>query len=64
MKKALKLDLIKIRGLHSNFGVCESFLHSNSPSIVALFDKNIKNLINSRNFAVTGYLPLIRKDCE
>ena len=64
MKKALKLDLINIRVLHSNFGVRESFLHSNSPNIVALFDINIKNLINSRNFAVTGYLPLLRKDCE
>ena len=64
MKKALKLDLINIRVLHSNFVVRESFLHSNSPNIVALFDINIKNLINSRNFAVTGYLSLIRKDCE
>ena len=54
---SLKLSFSNIRGLYSNFVVCESFLESNSPDILALCDS-----IDSGNFSVRGYLPLIRKD--
>ena len=51
---------MNIRGLHSNFVECESFLESNSPDILALCKTNS---IDSDNFSERGYLPLIRKDC-
>ena len=35
---------------------------SNSPLILALCDTNLDDLIDSGNFSVRGYLPLIRKD--
>ena len=41
---------------------CESFLESNSPDILALCETNLDDTIDSGNFSVTGYLPLIRKD--
>ena len=40
----------------------ESFLESNSPDILALFETNLDDLDDSGNFSVTGYLPLILKD--
>ena len=46
----------------SNFIVCESFLESNSPDILALCETNLDDTIDSGNFSVTCYLPLIRKD--
>ena len=46
----------------SNFIVCESFLESNSPDILALCETNLDDKIDSGNFSVTCYLPLIRKD--
>ena len=51
-----------IRGLHSNFVDCKSFLESNSPDILALCETNLDDSIDSGNFSVRGYLPLIRKD--
>ena len=59
---SLKLSLMNIRGLCSNFVDCESFLESNSPDILALCETNLDDSIDSGNFSVTGYLPLIRKD--
>ena len=53
---------MNIRGLRSNFVDCESFLESNSPDILALCDTNLNDSIDSGNFSVRGYLPLIRKD--
>ena len=48
----LKLSFTNnIRGLRSNFVECESFLESYSPDI-----------LDSDNFSVRGYLPLIQKD--
>ena len=41
---------------------CESFLESNSPNILALYETNLDDSIDSGNFSVRGYLPLIRKD--
>ena len=56
---SLKLNFINIRGLHSNFVDCESFLESNSPDILALCETNLDDSIDSGNFSVRGYLPLI-----
>ena len=57
----LKLSFTNIRGLRSNFVDCESFLESNSPDILALCETNLDS-IDSGNFCVRGYLPLMRKD--
>ena len=59
---SLKLRFTNIRGLRSNFVYCESFLESNSPGILALFEANLNGSIDSGTFSVRGYLPLIRKD--
>ena len=59
---SLKLSFTNIWGLHSNFVECESFLESNSPDILALCETNLDDSIDSGNFSVRGYLPLIRKD--
>ena len=52
---------MNIQGIHSNFVVCETFLESNSPDILALCETNLDDSIDSGNFFVAGYLPLIRK---
>ena len=59
---SLKLSFTNIRGLRSNFVDCESFLESNSPDILPLCETNLDDSIDSGNFSVRGYLPLIRKD--
>ena len=53
---------VAFRGLCSNFVDCESFLESNSPDIFPLCESNLDDSIDSGNFSVRGYLPLIRKD--
>ena len=62
----LKLSITIIWGLHFNFLECESFLQCecepNSPDILALCKKNLDKTIDSGNFSVKGYLPLIQKD--
>ena len=45
-----------------NFVDCESFLESNSPDILALCETNLYGSIDSGNFSLRGYLPLIQKD--
>ena len=59
---SLKLSFTNIRGLHSNFVYCDSFLESNSSDILALCETNLDDSIDSGNFSVRSYLPLIRKD--
>ena len=59
---SLKLSFTNIRGLRSNFVDCESFLESSSPDILALCKTNLDDSIDSGNFSVRGYLPLIRID--
>ena len=59
---SLKLSFTNIRGLHSNFVYCDSFLESNSSDILAPCETNLDDSINSGNFSVRSYLPLIRKD--
>ena len=51
---SLQLSFKNIRSLRSNFVECESFLESNSA--------NLNDSIDSDNFSVRRYLPLIRKD--
>ena len=59
---SLKLSFTNIRGIHLSFVDCESFLESNSSDILALCETNLDDPIDSSNFSVRGYLPLIRKD--
>ena len=61
LHSSLKLSFTYIWGLHSNFVDCESFLESNSPDILPC-ETNLDDSIDSGNFSVRGYLPLIRKD--
>ena len=56
---SLKLNFTTICGLCLNFVKCESFLESNSPDILTLCEKNLDDSIDSGNFSVAGYLPLI-----
>ena len=58
----LKLSFTNIRGPCSNFAYCESFLGSNFPDILALWETDLDESIGSGNFSVRGYLPLIPKD--
>ena len=58
----LKRSLTNIQGLRSNFIDYESFLESNFLNILALCEANLDDSINSGNFSVRGYLPLIRED--
>ena len=61
LHNSLKFSLKNILGLHLNFVDCESFFESNSPDILALCETNLDDSIDSGNFSVRGYLPLIRK---
>ena len=62
LHNSLKLSFTNIRGLRSNFVDCESFFESNSPDILALCETNLDEWIDSGNFSVRGYLPLLWKD--
>ena len=59
--KSLKCSFTNIWGLHLNFVECEFLLESNSPDILALYVTNLDDSIDSGNFSVRGYLPLIWK---
>ena len=59
---SLKLSFPNIRGLRLSFVDFESFFESNSPDILALCETNLYGSIDSSNFSVRVYLPLIRKD--
>ena len=60
--KSQKLSFTNNRELRSNFVDCESFLESNPSDILALWETNLDDSIDSRNFSVKRYVPLIRKD--
>ena len=62
LHNSLKLSFTNIQGLCSNFLDCESFLESSSPDILALCETNLDDPIDSGNFSMRGFLPLIRKD--
>ena len=57
-----KFSFTSIQGLCTNFVGCESFLESNSTGILALCKTNLDDPIDSSNFSLRGYLPLIQKD--
>ena len=59
---SLKLSFTNIWGLRLNFVDCEPFLGSNSPDILGLFETVLDDSVNSDDFSVRGYLPLIWKD--
>ena len=61
-QNSLKLNFTNICGLHSSFVGCESFLESHFPDILALCETNLEDSIDSGNFSVMGYLPLIQED--
>ena len=58
-QNSLKLSFTNIQGLRLDFVDCESFLESNSPDILDLCETNLDHSIDSGNFSVRGYLPLI-----
>ena len=62
LHNSLKLSFTNIQGLRLKFVDCESFLESNSPGILALCETNLDDSIDSGDFSVRGYLPLIQKD--
>ena len=53
---SLKLSFPNIRDLHSNFVDCESFLNQ---TLLALCETNLDDSIDSGNFSVKDYLPII-----
>ena len=59
---SLKLSFTNIWGPHSNFVECESFLEPNFPDILVLSETNLNNSIDSGNFSLRDYLPLIGND--
>ena len=59
---SLKRSFMNVRGLRLNFVDRESFLESNSPDVLALCETNLDDSIDSANFSMRGYPPLIRKD--
>ena len=62
LHNSLKLSFTNIWGLRLNFVDCDSSLESNSPDILSLYETNLDDSIDSGNFSVRGYLPLIQKD--
>ena len=59
---SLNLSFTNTCGLCSNFVECESFLELSSPDILALCKTYLDDSIDSGNFSVIGYLPLIRNN--
>ena len=52
LQNSLKLNFMNIWGLRLNFVDCESFLESNSPDILALYETNLDESIDLGNFSV------------
>ena len=59
---SLNLNSGIIGDLFLNFAECESFWESNFPDICALCETNLDDSIDSGNFSVRGYLPLLWND--
>ena len=59
---SLNLRFTNIQRLCLNFIGCESFLESNSSDILAVYETNLKDSIDSSNNFVRVYLSLIQKD--
>ena len=58
-RNLLKLRFINIWGLSSNFVGCLTLLELKSPHFLALFKTSLDDSIDSSNFSVGGYIPLI-----
>ena len=58
---SLKFSFTNISGFCLNFVECESFLESNSTDVLALCETNLNDSVDSGNFSVRSYLPLMRK---
>ena len=56
---SLKLSFTNIQDLRSIFVDCKSFLESNSPNILSLCETNLDESIDSGDFLVRDFLPLI-----
>ena len=61
-RNSLKFSFMNIWSLCLNFVDYESFLESNSPDILALCESILYDSIDSSNFSVRDYVPLIWKD--
>ena len=61
-QNSLKLSFMNTVGLCLNFVHCKSFFESNSPYILALCETNLDDSIDSVNFSVRGYFPVIWRD--
>ena len=61
-QNSLKLSSMNIWGLHSNYLNVNIFLNQTLTDILALCKTNLDDSIDSGNFSVRGYLPLIWKD--
>ena len=59
---SLELSFRYIWGLSSDFHACKSFLESNFPGTLTLWDPKLKGSIDFSNFFVRSYLPLIKKN--
>ena len=59
---SLKLSFSNIQSLYLNFVECGPFLELNSFDIFALRETNLDDSIDSGNFSMLAYLPLIRND--
>ena len=59
---SLNLRFTNIQRLCLSFVGCEYFLESNSSDILAVYEIDLKDSINSSNIFVRGYLSLIGKD--
>ena len=62
LHNSLKVRFTNISGLCSNFVDCESLLESNSLDILVLHERHLHCSIDSGNFFLRGYFPLIRKN--
>ena len=56
---SLKLSFTNFRGFSLNFVQRDSFLESNFPDTLTICETNLNDSIDSGNFLVKGYLPLI-----
>ena len=62
LSNSLKLNFTNIWDLSLNIVGYKSFLESNSPDILTLCKTNLDDSIDSGNFSVRVYLPLIQKN--
>ena len=61
-KISQKFSFTNIQGLCSNFVDCESFHVLNSLNVLALWETNWDDSIDSSNFSAKCYLPFVLKD--